>query len=191
MGVRGNEKYYDADHCFVSAELVRRNELGAVRIDGTHPGDLLGDYGLPEVEVVEEDPDAGEEEDEEDMQAKGDGGAHLSTVPGHDGCLEDGGNPPHPKAGKLRSAGDVMSRLRWDHDIDASDHVVGYEDRFTGLRERALEDWRGEQTDNDFIPQHRIVYFKRRSDGVVVWDRRTRMDHVFGSGGSSACVGGA
>lgn len=42
--------------------------------------------------------------------------------------------------------------------------------------------WVRESTDEDFIPQHRIKYFKRNSDGEVVWDREGRIDKFFGSG---------
>ncbi len=42
--------------------------------------------------------------------------------------------------------------------------------------------WVGECSDEDFIPQHRIKYFKRNSDGEVVWDREGRIDKIFGSG---------
>ena len=83
---------------------------------------------------------------------------------------------------KLRTAADVMNRLRWDPGLDSGDYVVGYEDRFVGAQEKALDAWRTEQTDEEFIPQHRILYFKRKTDGVLVWEKRTRKDDVFGSG---------
>lgn len=84
-------------------------------------------------------------------------------------------------AGKLRPAQDVLNRLRWDPEMDSADYVVGYLDRFDGAMERSLDEWKAEQTDEEFIPQHRILYFKK-SDGVVVWERKTRTDLVFGSG---------
>ena len=74
-----------------------------------------------------------------------------------------------------------MNRIRWDPQLDSSDYVVGYEDRFTGAQEKELEAWKSEQTDEEFIPQHRILYFKRKSDGRKVWDRRTRFDELFGN----------
>lgn len=89
---------------------------------------------------------------------------------------------PKPQGlGKFRSAADVLNRLRWDASYDQNDFVVGYEDRFLGAMERGLDDWKSEQTHEEFIPQHRILYFKRNSDGVLVWERRTRTDLVFGS----------
>lgn len=47
--------------------------------------------------------------------------------------------------------------------------------------------WKGgvsDVTDEDFIPQHRILYFRRKGDveGRKVWDRARRLDRVFGSG---------
>ncbi|KAL7270616.1 hypothetical protein RUND412_006673 [Rhizina undulata] len=83
---------------------------------------------------------------------------------------------------KLRPAHDVMNRIRWDSGYDIGDYIVGYEDRFLGRKEMALEKWKMEQTEMDFVPMHRVVYFKRKSDGVFVWDRDGRRDLVFGSG---------
>ena len=77
---------------------------------------------------------------------------------------------------------DVLNRLRWDPNIDSSDYIVGYEDRFRGTKELSLDSWKQESSEEDFIPQHRIVYFKRKSSGEVVWDRRKKVDRVFGSG---------
>ena len=39
-------------------------------------------------------------------------------------------------------------------------------------------------TDEEWIPQHRIVYFRRKGDelGRKVWDREKRLDRLFGSG---------
>lgn len=50
--------------------------------------------------------------------------------------------------------------------------------------EMSVELWKGggDITDEEWIPQHRILYFRRESDGVRVWDRGRRLDEVFGSG---------
>lgn len=92
--------------------------------------------------------------------------------------------PQHPvqPTGYLRPASDVMNRIKWDPEIDIRDYIVGYEDRFLGIKETEMSRWKREQTDEEFIPEHRVVYFKRRSDGVKVWDRERRRDLVFGSG---------
>ncbi len=62
--------------------------------------------------------------------------------------------------------------------------IVGYEDRFLGLMEQPFLDFNwGEFSSLSHvtvaIPKHRIVYFKYRTQ--IVWDRRTKLDDVFGS----------
>jgi uncharacterized protein (UPF0248 family) len=60
--------------------------------------------------------------------------------------------------------------------------TIGYLERFEGIKEMPMSKWVRETSDEDFIPQHRIKYFKRSSDGEVVWDREGRVDKIFGSG---------
>jgi len=86
------------------------------------------------------------------------------------------------KEGKLRPSHDVFNRLFWDSEYSAEDYVVGYEDRFKGIMELPLTSWKKEFTDEEFIPFHRVVYFRQKGDdGKIVWDRRTRLDLIFGS----------
>ncbi|EIN08401.1 hypothetical protein PUNSTDRAFT_144010 [Punctularia strigosozonata HHB-11173 SS5] len=92
----------------------------------------------------------------------------------------------HPSEGnkaKLRTSADVYNRLMWDPMVNAGDYVVGYEDRFLGYQEVALIGWKRDIEDEAFIPFHRVVRFRRKSDNVIIWDRRSRIDRVFGSGG--------
>ena len=47
--------------------------------------------------------------------------------------------------------------------------------------------WKGgvaDFTDEEWIPQHRIMYFRKKGDeeGRRIWDRATRLDRLFGSG---------
>lgn len=87
------------------------------------------------------------------------------------------------KGGKLRPSHDVFNRLFWDETYSAEDYVVGYEDRFKGVMELPLTSWQKEFTDEEFIPFHRVVYFReKRGEGKIIWDRRTRVDQIFGSG---------
>ncbi|KAI0176109.1 hypothetical protein GGR52DRAFT_539583 [Hypoxylon sp. FL1284] len=163
-------KHYDAKFFWVSAEVVPRLSVGEVRVDGR-------DWG--KYTVAAEDDDLGDAEFWASVEAdeEPDTPAPKNKLPA-----------PRPAAGrtssaaKLRPAGDVLNRLRWDQAIDSSDYIVGYEDRFAGVVERALNSWRSETTHDEFIPEHRIVYFKRRSDGAVVWDKEARRDEMFGSG---------
>lgn len=176
--IRGDEKYFDPKSCWMSASLVKQSELGDLRLDvrewGEHtPGD---DESDDEEEEEEEPEDSGESLGSD---AEGRSKPKKHSAPNHT-------LPRRPAyTGKFRSSADVISRLRWDPEMDSGDYVVGYEDRFLGIRERPLDQWKSEQTDEEFIPQHRIEYFKRRSDGVIVWNRKERKDEIFGSGVSS------
>lgn len=80
---------------------------------------------------------------------------------------------------KLRPAMEVLSRLRHDPALELDDFVVGYADRHSGIEEREARKWVMESTDDEWIPQGRIQYFKRVSDGMVVWDRATKTDTIF------------
>ena len=83
----------------------------------------------------------------------------------------------------LRPALDVLNRLRFDDKYAVDDYVIGYEDRHAGIVEMPVTSWKStDSTMEDFIPQSRIVYYKRNSDGVEVWNRRERLDAIFGSG---------
>jgi uncharacterized protein (UPF0248 family) len=77
---------------------------------------------------------------------------------------------------------DVLKRLRWDPSLDIADFTVGYMERFEGIKEMPMTSWILETSHEDFVPQHRIKYFKRDSDGEIVWDREGRIDRIFGSG---------
>src|SRR5690606_3929250 len=89
------------------------------------------------------------------------------------------------KTSPLRPAHDVLNRLKWDSTYDIKDYVVGYDDRFLGIMEMGVEAWQSELTGEEWIPMHRVVYFKKVSDGMIIWDRRLALDSVFGSGRGS------
>ena len=64
--------------------------------------------------------------------------------------------PPEPpesaKHGrKLRTAKDVLSRLRWDSTYDINDFIIVYKDRFEGNKEISVEEWKDEITDQEVI----------------------------------------
>ncbi|RGP60462.1 poly a polymerase beta [Fusarium longipes] len=171
--IRRDEKYYEAQYCWMSATTVRGSDLGELEIDQSSWGEFAGD-------TDDEDSDEELEEEEEPEDAEEGLRGKGSTVASHGSRAAVVGKAPG--LGKFRTAADVLNRLRWDTNFDPSDYLVGYEDRFLGARERAVEQWKTEQTDEEFIPQHRILYFKRRADNVIVWERRTRIDDIFGSG---------
>jgi poly(A) polymerase Pap1/uncharacterized protein (UPF0248 family)/endonuclease/exonuclease/phosphatase family metal-dependent hydrolase len=190
--IRAHEQHFDAKSCWMTAGITPQKNLGRLRVDERDMGDfMLG-------EDDDDDDDDDDELEEEDAQLTLDSGDDSTSYlhnPRHR-SKKDGGRSrsnstavtTHSHAGKLRPASDVLHRLRWDSSMDSGEYIVGYEDRFLGIRERALDSWKLEQTDEEFIPQHRIVYFRRKAHGsetvadAIVWDRRTRKDAIFGSG---------
>ncbi|KAL6791159.1 hypothetical protein GGI42DRAFT_346939 [Trichoderma sp. SZMC 28013] len=174
--IQKNDKFYDAEHCWMNASIMRRSGLGPVKLA---PGQLY-EYDGAETDLDDDDESDTEEENEPDSEIYASKKESRSLKTGASKSISEVVKPAG--AGKLRSAVDAMNRIRWDSGMDSSDYLVGYEDRFLGAQEKALDNWRTEQTDEEFIPQHRILYFKRKSDGVIVWDRRTRVDTIFGSG---------
>ncbi|KAI1118719.1 hypothetical protein F5Y14DRAFT_177627 [Nemania sp. NC0429] len=178
--IRSDEKYFDPHTSWMSASLVNRSELGALRPDSREWGEYT---------VGGDDFDEEEEEEEEVLGSDDEGPLDSEAPTGKLKSNKKAATASHlarpAYSGKFRSSADVINRIRWDPNMDSGDYIVGYEDRFLGIMERALDSWKSEQTDEEFIPQHRILYFKRMSDGVLVWDRKERRDTVFGSGISS------
>ncbi|KAF9885535.1 leukocyte receptor cluster (LRC) member 9 [Aspergillus nanangensis] len=112
------------------------------------------------------------------------------SSPKGEGSPDDNSNnsgDTEPTYNRLRPVTDVINRLIWDPAFDSSNYIIIYEDRFEGRMEVNLDIWRQtrESTDEEFIPQHRILYIKRRSDNDIIWDRRRRIDKVFLSGNSA------
>lgn len=48
---------------------------------------------------------------------------------------------------KLRPVQDVIARIKWDVKFDKNRYIIGYEDRFAGVMEIDLMNWKTEQTD--------------------------------------------
>uniref|UniRef100_A0A9J7XLP5 Leukocyte receptor cluster (LRC) member 9 n=1 Tax=Cyprinus carpio carpio TaxID=630221 RepID=A0A9J7XLP5_CYPCA len=94
------------------------------------------------------------------------------------------------KKPRMRTADDVISRIKWDCSVDPADFIVGHLDRFLGVLERPFSDfsWDSQVCDCDSseelaLPHHRIQYFSYK--GQRVWDRDSRTDRVFGSTGQT------
>ncbi|KAL3468085.1 hypothetical protein BJX64DRAFT_246849 [Aspergillus heterothallicus] len=164
--IRSDEKYFDASSSWVDVTVASQP---AVR-------DLRVDTSVLVVEDLYDDDD----EDDDDLRALTDEAEAddeaREILPIRARVQVSSPGP------RLRPASDVLSRLRWDSNIDIHDYIVGYDDRFLGEREMPVAQWKAELTDEAFIPGHRILYFKRKSDGVKVWDRERRVDLLFGSG---------
>ena len=115
----------------------------------------------------------------------------TKTTPGREGEREPGVKGCEGKKCAMRTAEDVINRIKWDEMLPEQSFTVGYLDRFLGLQEEhfstfSWEDLAGADYDVLAIPQHRIQYFKYKTDKV--WDKSTRMDLVFGSTGSHLTI---
>ncbi len=171
--LRGNDQFFDKETSWLDVRHVKNNELGELILDETdwHDGSQDDACSL-------DDDDLDEYAESADDQVAL-GSTTKSSVT--DKTLRTNVKPGQPAA-KLRPAVDVLNRIRWDPGLDGNDHVIGYEDRFAGTKEIPFDKWKADSTDEEFIPQHRIIYFRRKSDGALVWDRRSRKDEIFGSG---------
>lgn len=97
---------------------------------------------------------------------------------------------PERKA-KLRTASDVISRLRWSNEEHTGNNqnyglvMMGYTDRIVGPLEKAVKDYVSAKSHGD-IPEHRILYFRAANDSSlkeqILWDRAGRVDRIFQSG---------
>ncbi len=108
----------------------------------------------------------------------------------HTHILEDENNMTTQKSAR-KSAIDVASCIFWDDSLSAHDFVVGYHDHRKGIVEEIFStfSWtNGALLDdhNRAVPKNRIRYFKYK--GITVWDRKGKIDHVFGSDGSGVTI---
>ena len=170
-----SDTHYDPNTSFVDISVTKQADLDFLEIkpDNSQWGHIGDDQTL--------EPPSDDEED----------GAMIPTTHKH----IDQQNPkkaklpnanttevPAASKAKLRPASDILSRLRWDPSLSREPYTIGYLDRFAGVKEIPQEAWRGEITDEEFVPGHRILWFRRVSDGVLVWEREGRVDLIFGSG---------
>ena len=86
----------------------------------------------------------------------------------------------------MRTAADVISRIRWDPDLPTEKFTIGYLDRFVGIIEKPFsafswEDLATVAPNVLAVPEHRIQYFKYLDK--IVWDKTKQFDNVFGSRG--------
>lgn len=177
-----NDTRYDPNTSFVDICLKKQADLptSKIRPDTADWGRIADDQTL---EPPSEDDD---EDDEDDATPK-----HIQLTNPQNTNLQRR-NPQHsttaPKA-KLRPASDILSRLRWDPSLSHERYTIGYLDRFAGVKEVPLEAWKGDSSEEDFVPGHRILWFRREGDGVLVWEREGRVDLIFGSGNGKAGEG--
>ncbi|KAJ3809430.1 2'-5' RNA ligase superfamily-domain-containing protein [Lentinula aff. lateritia] len=182
--LQGNIKYYDSQTTFISLGIMTQKSLEKeTGLANIIPDSFTwSDNGF---DLVDDDEDDAEEKDDEfdihdreqPMISASQRKKALAASKRNKATLYT------PTPGKLRTSADVMNRLLWDPVLGQNEYIVGYEDRFLGLQELKLRDWVMKEVEHEsFIPQHRIVYFKHLTDGEMVWDKRKKIDTVFGSG---------
>ena len=94
------------------------------------------------------------------------------------------------KKSKLRTASEVLSRLKWPSDEDFAtldNTIIGYDCRINGPMEKYAADFSSIDQGGD-IPEHRIQYFRIKSlplNEGIYWDRKGRIDRLFGSGSAA------
>ena len=127
----------------------------------------------------------------------GESGEKMSTDIDRKGSNSDGVNPNSLEEGSkkkssMKTASDVISRIKWDEELSPKDFSVGYLDRFVGIVEKSFTEfsWEDLAAVDHFIdlaiPRHRIQYFKYL--GEIVWDKRNCTDKVFGSTGGKETI---
>lgn len=93
------------------------------------------------------------------------------------------------KKTKLRTAGEIIDRLKWSTDESIANFhntIIGYDCRINGPMEKNVQDFQSIK-DGGEIPEHRIQYFRLNqlapSDpNCFIWDRKSRRCVLFGSG---------
>ncbi|KUJ20962.1 uncharacterized protein LY89DRAFT_420808 [Mollisia scopiformis] len=93
-------------------------------------------------------------------------------------------NKNHDESASLRPAEDVINRLKYDRaNFKVDEWAIGYVDRhMQAMQEKPVRDWATDVTDEAFIPQHRIEYFKvypKDSPPVIMWEKASKKDLIF------------
>ena len=96
-----------------------------------------------------------------------------------------------PKS-RFRPFHEVLHQIKWDPRYNISDYLVGFLERFEGMKEMPASNWIGDFSDLEWIPMHRVKYVKRYSgkervgdegpEYGIVWNRDERIDKL-GRGG--------
>ncbi|KAK6329947.1 hypothetical protein TWF718_003374 [Orbilia javanica] len=194
--VTKHKEKYDPSTSWISVSCVKPEEFvtekgNIAELDLTMVWD--GGEADENGDGIPDDEDSEEEEEDPNIADLLIDGEEVEEEDDFFGSLRKGSkkNKTNPTTGtpknsgptaKLRPSHEVFNRLKWDSKYDASAYVIGYEDRFRGVLEIGVDKWKTEMSDEEFVPMHRVVYFKERKTGEILWDREKRIDKIFGSG---------
>lgn len=90
---------------------------------------------------------------------------------------------------RFKPSQEILHRLKWDPKLNIKEYVVGYLERFEGIKEMPADHWIRDFSDEEWIPMHRVRYIKRvklssiegenRGPELgIVWDRDGRIDKI-------------
>ncbi|CAG8697845.1 13151_t:CDS:2, partial [Acaulospora colombiana] len=149
-------------NCLRSFELKKRelpahllpdpfvwSDNGVDSPDADEEEDLQRDLVLPEVADQEEQADP--EESWDDFKP-------VSAAQRKRAAASKSKSTPHIASGKLRTSSDVYNRLMWDTTgpVSKDGYVIGYEDRFLGVKEAPLTAWKREVEDESFVSMNSV-----------------------------------
>lgn len=157
--LRTNSKYYDSTDTFIGLFSIKQSQL---------PSRVVPDpFVWPDNGI---DPPLDEDSDEEDVtpssstnvMSDGQGGEGLPTegdwsefqplsASKRKKAAAKSKVTPYVPAGKLRTSSDVYNRLMWDPNVSKEEYIIGYEDRFLGIKEGSLASWKREVEDESFV----------------------------------------
>lgn len=159
-GLRNNQQYYDEVDTFISLDIVKLPKLPARIIPDPF---VWPDNGIDQ---PEEDDDA--DSDQEPQQTIiGDQDEANTLDPWEESqplssaqrkraiAAAKSKKTAHIPAAKLRTSTDVYNRLLWDAtgEVSKDGYMIGYEDRFKGVKEVPLTAWKREVEDESFVSQ--------------------------------------
>ena len=163
--VRENASYFDTSTCFFAVEVITRSEIIG------DCGNIVFDRPLWKDDGIDETLSIDDVEGEEGIGIRAASGwkEALSGDPDRQeyhvvnrsslrncrrGIVADqdmNESAVHVSAGRLRTSADVYNRLLWDPRYDETDFMIGYKDRFFGIKEMKLTNWTRDIADETFV----------------------------------------
>lgn len=143
-----DEKFYDSKEMFVSVSSVETSHL-PTRL--TAPPEWV-DGGI---DPIDELSDNEADQDMETLDAQ-DSDAAFVAVSAKQSKKNmhqqvKGNSNSFVPATKLRTSIDVFNRLLWDRSFNPENYIIGYEDRFTGIKEIPLTSWKRDIDHEEFV----------------------------------------
>jgi len=143
--IQANTRYYEPTEMFVSVSNTTASQLPSALVLDPHKWS----DGYFDEEDDDDDNDSDDEADAVDDHFERDFSPMSSAVVKKKQAKSK--STPYLPATKLRTSSDVYNRLMWDPAVSKEDYVIGYEDRFKGVKEMPLGSWKREVEDEAFV----------------------------------------